>query len=138
MTAGGSRRTWRERAHDEDGLIGKILLAFLVIVVVLAVAAVDAGSIALSRVRTADLAQNAATAAADRFQQTHSRREAVRAALAAIADRDDNARMRDLTVASDGAVTVTVSDRAWTLVAGRLPFLDDLTTTTATQTHTPG
>jgi hypothetical protein len=133
-----TRLRWRERARREDGLVGKLVLAMLVIVVVLAIAAVDAGSIVLSRVRTADLAQSAATAASHRFAQTDSRREAVRAALAAIADRDDDARMRSLTIEKDGGVTVTISDRAWTLVAGRLPFLDDLTTATATQTHTPG
>ena len=127
----------RADIRREDGLIGKIVLAMLVVVVVLAVAAVDAGSIVLARVRVADLAQDAASAASDRFASTDSRREAVRAALAAIADRDESARMRSLTISSDGAVTVTVSDEAWTLVAGRLGFLDDLTTASATQTHTP-
>jgi hypothetical protein len=127
----------RPDLRREDGLVGKIVLAMLVVVLVLAVAAIDAGSIVLARVATASLAQDAASAASDRFASTQSRREAVRAALAAIADRDDTARMRSLTISSDGAVTVTVSDEAWTLVAGRLGFLDDLTTTTATQTHTP-
>lgn len=126
------------RAHvDERGLIGKVLLLILVIVVLSGVAAVDAGSIVLTHVRVADIAQDAAFAGGERFAETASRRQAVRAALAAIDDRDDDARMQSLRISSEGAVTVEVEDRAWSLLAGRLGFLrlDGIVMVTATQTH---
>ena len=122
---------------DERGLVGKLLLISLVVLVVLAIAAVDTGSILLARVRTADLAQDAASAGAQRYADSGSRRQATRAALATIVDRSDDAHLRSLTVDADGAVTVVVVERPSMLVAGHLAFLDDLTTVTATQTRSP-
>jgi hypothetical protein len=121
----------------EDGLVGKLVVIVLAVVVLVAVAAVDTGSILLARVRTTGLAQDAAFAAAERYGQTGSRRQSVRAALAAIADRDDDARLRSLRVTDDGRVTVVVSDQAWTLLTDRIPPLRDLATVTAKQDHAP-
>lgn len=127
----------RRSLGDERGLIGKVLLLIMVVVVLVGVALIDAGSIVLAHVRVSDIAQDAAFAGGERFAQTGSRRQAVRTALAAIDDRDDDARMRSLQISSDGAVTVEVEDRAWSLLAGRLGFLhlEGLVEVTATQTH---
>ena len=134
---GGDGRARRGMLDDERGLIGKVMLLILTLVLLAGVAVVDAGSIVLAHVRIADIAQDAAFAGGERFAETASRRQTVRAALAAIGERDDEARMRSLQISSDGVVTVEVQDQAWSLLTGHLGLfhLDDLATVTATQTH---
>jgi hypothetical protein len=121
---------------DERGLVGKLLVLWLLLVAILALAAVDAGSILMLRVRTGDLAGNAASAAAEEFGASRDERAAKLAALGTIAESDDRARLRRIEVRR-GAVTVEVSARADTIVVGRVPFLDDLTRVTVTRTSTP-
>lgn len=119
---------------DERGLIGKIILIWLVILGLVVVALIDGGSIVLARLRTNDLARDTAFAAEDRFSETGRRRQAVRAALATIAEADEDARLVELEVSGRGDVTVVVSDRAGTLLVGRFGFFEDLTTATASDT----
>lgn len=119
---------------DERGLIGKILLIWLVILGLVVVALIDGGSIVLTRLRTNDLARDAAFAAEERFSETGRRRQAVRAALTTIAETDEDARLVELEVSGRGDVTVVVSDRAGTVLVGRLGFFEDLTTATASDT----
>lgn len=120
---------------DERGLIGKLLVLWLVVLGLVVVVVVDAGSIALARLRTGELARDAGSAAAERFEETGKRREAVRAAQAAIAESDEDARLLQLEISGD-EVTVVVEDRAGTLLAGRFGFLDELTNVTASDTAT--
>jgi hypothetical protein len=112
---------------DERGLIGKVLVIWLVVFALIVVVAIDGASILISRVRTADLARNAASAGAATYAETEERREALGAALAVIEDADQDARLEDFDVSRRGEVTVVVTDRAGTLLLGRLGFLDDLT-----------
>ena len=119
---------------DERGLIGKILLLWLVILGLVVVALIDGGSIVLARLRTNDLARDVAFAAEERFSETGRRRQAVGAALATIAETDEDARLVELEVSGRGDVTVVVSDRAGTLLVGRFGFFEDLTTATASDT----
>jgi hypothetical protein len=119
---------------DERGLIGKVLLIWLVILGLVIVALIDGGSILLTRLRTNDLAWDAAFAAEVRFSETGRRRQAVRAALATIAETGGDARLVELEVSGQGDVTVVVSDRAGTVLVGRLGFFEDLTTATASDT----
>lgn len=122
------------RFAGERGLIGKVIVLWLVLVGVVALIGIDAVSIVLARLRTDDLAQDAGFAAAERLDETGDRREAVRAALAAIARSDEDARLQDLEVSTRGEVTVVVTDRVDTLLVGRFGILDELTTVTATDT----
>jgi hypothetical protein len=124
------------RVHtDERGLIGKILVLWLVILGLVVVGLVDGGSIVLARIRTHDLARDAAFAAEERFSETGKRREAVRAALASLGEADEDARLVELEVSGRGdEVTVVVSDHAGTLLIGRLGFFEHLTTATASDT----
>lgn len=121
-------------ARDERGLVGKLLVLWLVFLVLFVVAVFDAGSIVLARLRIADIAQDAAFASAQRFDETGERGQAVRAALASIASSDEDAMLKDLEISRRGEVTVVVTDRATTLLTGRIGFLDDLATVTATDT----
>jgi hypothetical protein len=121
---------------DERGLVGKLVVLSLLFVGLLAVAAIDAGSILFLRVRTVDLAGDAADAAADEFAASRDGRAAKLAALETIADSDDPARLQRIQLRR-GAVTVEISAQAGTIVVGRVPFLDDLATVTITRTVTP-
>ena len=127
------RRPGPPTLRDEHGLVGKLLLVWLLIVVLLGIAAVDAGSILMLRVRTGDLAGEAATAAAAEFAETRDERATKLAALGTIADSDDRARLERIDVRR-GEVTVEVSTRADTIVVGRVPFLDDFAKVTVTRT----
>ena len=53
------------RFGDERGLVGKILLVWLLVAAVIVVGAIDASSILLSRSRAADLAKDASISAAE-------------------------------------------------------------------------
>lgn len=119
---------------DERGLIGKILVIWLVILGLVVVALIDGGSIVLARLRTDDLARDAASAAEERFSETGRRRQAIRAALATVAETGEDARLVEVEFSDQGDVTVVVTDRAKTLLVGRLGFFEDLTEATASDT----
>lgn len=119
---------------DERGLIGKILVIWLVILCLVVVALIDGGSIVLARLRTNDLARDAASAAEERFSETGRRRQAIRAALATVTETDEDARLVEVDFSDQGDVTVVVTDRAGTLLVGRLGFFEDLTEATASDT----
>ena len=119
---------------DERGLIGKILLIWLVILGLVVMALIDGGSIVLARLRTNDLARDTAFAAEERFSETGKQRQAVRAARTTIAETDEDARLVELEVSGRGDVTVVVTDRAGTLLVGRFGFLEHLTEATASDT----
>jgi Flp pilus assembly protein TadG len=111
--------------RDDRGLIGKILLVWLLLLAVLVVGAIDAGSILLARSRTADLAKDASVSAAEALRQNGDEEQAKLAALDTIADADEPVRLKSIDVGLR-EVTVVLVVHADTLVVGRIPFLDDL------------
>jgi len=111
--------------RGEAGLVGKILLLWLLLLAVIVVVAIDAGSILLTRSRAADLADDASVSAAEAFGQTGDEQQAKLAALDTIADADEAVRLKRIDVGRR-EVTVVLVARADTLVVGRIPFLDDL------------
>ena len=115
--------------REEAGLVGKVLLLWLLLLAVVVVAAIDAGSILLTRSRAADLAEDASVSAAEAFGQTGDEQQAKLAALDTIADADEAVRLKRIDVGRR-EVTVVLVARADTLVVGRIPFLDDLETLT--------
>ena len=111
--------------RQEAGLVGKILLLWLLLIAVIVVVAIDAGSILLTRSRAADLADDASVSAAEAFGQTGDEQQAKLAALDTIADADEEVRLKRIEVGRR-EVTVVLIVRADTLVVGRIPFVDDL------------
>ncbi|HEY3265147.1 MAG TPA: hypothetical protein VGK12_08320 [Actinomycetota bacterium] len=111
--------------RDERGLVGKILLVSLLLAAVIVVAAIDAGSIVLTRSRAADLAKDASVSAAEALRRSGDEEQAKLAALHTIADADEPVRLKRIDVGRR-EVTVVLVVRADTLVVGRIPFLDDL------------
>jgi hypothetical protein len=117
--------------REEAGLVGKILLLWLLLLAVVVVVAIDAGSILLTRSRAADLAEDASVSAAEAFGQTGDEQQAKLAALDTIADADEAVRLKRIDVGRR-EVTVVLVVRADTLVVGRIPFVDDLEKLTVT------
>ena len=111
--------------RDDRGLVGKILLVWLLLLAVLVVGAIDAGSILLARSRAADLAKDASVSAAEALRQNGDEEQAKLAALDTIADADEPVRLKSIDVGRR-EVTVVLVVLADTLVVGRIPFLDDL------------
>ena len=111
--------------RDDRGLIGKILLVWLLLLAVLVVGAIDAGSILLARSKAADLAKDASVSAAEALRQNGDEEQAKLAALDTIADADEPVRLKRIGVGRR-EVTVVLVVHADTLVVGRIPFLDDL------------
>ena len=111
--------------RQEAGLVGKILLLWLLLLAAVVVVAIDAGSILLTRSRAADLAEDASVSAAEAFGQTGDEQQAKLAALDTIADADEAVRLKRIDVGRR-EVTVVLVVRADTLVVGRIPFVDDL------------
>jgi len=132
------RSSCRSSLGDDVGLVGKLLIIWLVASVLLFVALWDGGSIGIAYVRNANLAQDAARAGADRFEETGERRRARRTAIETVTAGDGDAQVEDVRVSRGGQITVIVTARAGTLVAGRIGFLDDLTLVTSTATASPG
>ena len=133
MTAGcGSR------VGDDGGLVGKLIIIWLIASAVLFVALWDGGSIGIAYLRNANLAQDAVRAGVERFEETGERRRARRTAIETVAAADGDARVEDVTVSRRGKITVVVTTDAGTLVAGRIGFLDDLTVVRSTATASPG
>jgi hypothetical protein len=139
MTTGPSRDDpfRHDPFRDERGLVGKILLVWLLLAAVIVVAAIDAGSILLTRSRATDLAKDASVSAAEALRQTGDEERAKLAALDTIADADEPVRLKRIRVGRR-EVTVVLVVRANTLVVGRIPFLDDLERVTVSgSTSTP-
>jgi hypothetical protein len=113
------------RFGDERGLVGKILLVWLLVAAVIVVGAIDASSILLTRSRAADLAKDASISAAEALRQGGDEEQAKLAALDTIADADEPVRLKRIDVGRR-EVTVVLVVRADTLVVERIPFLDDL------------
>jgi hypothetical protein len=113
------------RFGDERGLVGKILLVWLLVAAVIVVGAIDASSILLTRSRAADLAKDASISAADALRQGGDEEQAKLAALDTIADADEPVRLKRIDVGRR-EVTVVLVVRADTLVVERIPFLDGL------------
>ena len=115
----------RVRLQDDRGLVGKILLVWLVLAAFVVIAAIDASSILLVRSRASDLADDASVSAAEAFRQTGDEEQAKLAALDTIADADEPVHLKRIEVGRR-EVTVVLTARADTLVVDRIPFFDDL------------
>ncbi len=128
----------RRLATDERGLMGKLLILWIVLGVLFALAAYDAGQIMYARFKVTDAAQAASFDAASRYQQTKDGVVACQAALADVEQRYPGAKMRGCSIdPATGRVTVTVTRTAPTLLAHRLAFLRHLTRAKATDTSEP-
>jgi Flp pilus assembly protein TadG len=130
-------RARRIRWGDERGLLGKLALIIVLAVVLVVIAAVEAGSILYTRVRVEAVATAGAAAAAATFQTTGDAGDARDAALNLIRDRDEDARLTRFAVTPGGRVTVTVKKMASTFLLHRIGALDQWAVVRATERAGP-
>jgi uncharacterized membrane protein len=121
------------RAREERGLVGKILAVWLLVLALVVVLAIDGGTILLARIHTRDLAGTAAEAGAAAVDEGRSRERALQAALRALTNADEDARLEHFEV-TQSSVTAEVSDQVGTILIGRFGLLEDLTTARASVT----
>ncbi len=127
--------------RDQSGLVGKMIVVWLLIVAVLGVAAIDTASIAFTKFRLSDITSNAASDAANAFRSGHDKSAACDAATASVAQANSAAQIPTkggcMVNAQTGAVTVTVRIVAPTLVAKRVSFLKKYGEVSDTETNGP-
>jgi hypothetical protein len=121
------------RLSDDRGLVGKLIVVWLVLAAVVVLIAVDGGSILITRSRAEDLADDAAASASEAYRGSGDEESAKLAALDTIADADEPVRLKRIDVRRR-TVTVVVTTRADTWIVGRIPMVDDLTRLTVSGT----
>ena len=129
-----------KRLQTETGLVGKIVVIWLVILALLIVVALDAGSIVLTHFRLSDVAADAASDAANMWSREHNTTAACQVAVATVQEEDPGAHVAKdgcKINSSSGEVTITLRKQAETILAERLGFTADLTRVTQKETNGP-
>ncbi len=128
----------RGRASDERGLVGKLMVVWLLLFALLVVAAWDAGSIAITNFKLSNAADAASLDAATAYRDSSSSRDAEAAAQARVEQDVAGARITRFSIdPSTKEVTLTLVERASTLLAGRIGFLKHFTKVSASSTSGP-
>jgi Flp pilus assembly protein TadG len=113
-----------EYHQNEAGLIGKMIVIWLVVAAILVVGIYDFGAVMLSRIHVSDVAQRAATAAATTFRNTDDAAEACSTAATTVEEIDPRLRHPQKSWCkvdtANGEVTITLRGQSKTLVAHRL------------------
>ena len=132
----------KSEAKSEAGMVGKLLAVWLIVLAIFAVAALDATSIVVAHFHTSDIASNAASVAANDFKDTGNANLACKAATDSIHNADPSTALTQRggckVNGTTGAVKITVTKHANTLVAGRLSATKKYVTITVSATATPG
>lgn len=126
--------------RDDSGIVGKIIVIWLVLVVLLGVVAIDAASIFFARFRLSDAATVTAVTAATTYRSTKDVGAACEAARRAAAIEADGATLPKNFCRVDtgsGEVTIVMKKDASTLLAGRLPFTEEYTKIVVRETGRP-
>ena len=126
--------------HDETGLIGKMIVVWLLILGLLAVAAIDAASIAFTTYKLADAGAAAASEGALVYKRARDIRDTCERVAQVVSREDPTARLArgGCTVERPtGLVTVKVRKKANTLVAHRVPLTEKFAIVVVTETAGP-
>lgn len=126
--------------RTQSGLVGKMILIWLLLVAIIGIATIDTVSIAFTKFRTTDIAGNAAATAANAWRDTQDEDEACDAARERVAAEDPGAQVTKngcVVNEATGEVTITVRKEAATLVAGQLPWTKKLAKPEAVETSGP-
>ena len=133
------RRT-SELHRDQRGLVGKVMVVWLLLVAVLAMGAVDAGSIALTTFKLSSVATEAAIDGAVEFRKGSGAEAACAAVRTTVESMQPDLRLGknfcevDL---STSRVTVTLRTTAGTVLIGRLSFTKHYANVVASETNGP-
>lgn len=136
-----SRATSDRRTLGERGAIGTMIVVWVLVVVAIGIALIDAGSIVLTKFQLSDVASSAATQAANAYRGNQNEAGACQAAVQSIATDDQTAQLAKkggcVIDPTTGAVTITVRKVAKTILAGRLGFTKRFAKVLATETNGP-
>jgi hypothetical protein len=126
--------------RDEAGLVGKMIVIWLLILLLLAVAAIDAASIAFTTYKLSDVGAEAASEGALVFKKDHNIRETCQRVTQVVSQEEATAKVARGGCSIErptGLVTVKVRKRANTLVAQRLPWTKKFAVVVVTETAGP-
>ena len=111
--------------RDDAGLIGKIILAWLLVLALAVVAVIDTGSILVARFQAEASARTAASAGAEAYRATGDDGAARTAAEQALLG--DDVTLEGFAILDDGRARVVVVGDPSTIIAERIaPFVGDL------------
>jgi hypothetical protein len=126
--------------RDEAGLVGKMIVIWLLVLAVLAVAAIDAASIAFTTYKLSDVGAAAASEGALVYKKGHNIRETCGAVAQVVSKEEATAKVARGGCSIErptGLVTVKIRKRANTLVAQRLPWTKKFAVVVVTETAGP-
>ncbi len=126
--------------RDEAGLIGKMFAVWLLVLVLLAVAAIDAGSIAFTTYKLADAGAAAASEGARVYKRSHNVRDTCERVAKLLSEEEPTARLARggcRIEGPTGMVTVKIKKQANTLVAHRIPWTKEFARVVVTETAGP-
>ena len=136
----GMRRTLRRMHREQSGMVGKIIVVWLLFVAVLGIFAIDTASVLFTKFRLSDAAATAASTAASTYQNERDVTAACGAAELSVHQADPDAAMAKgwcKVDTSSGNVTITLRKTATTVIAGRFSFTSDLTKVVQRETASP-
>jgi hypothetical protein len=126
--------------RDETGLIGKMIVVWLLILALLAVAAIDAASIAFTTYKLADVGATAASEGALVYKKARDIRDTCERVVQVVSREESTARLArgGCTVERPtGLVTVKLRKRANTLMAHRISLTEKFAVVVVTETAGP-
>jgi hypothetical protein len=126
--------------RDEAGLVGKMIVIWLLILVILAVAAIDAASIAFTTYKLSDVGAAAASEGALVYKKAHDTRETCQRVAQVVSKEEPTAKVARGGCSIErptGLVTVKIRKRANTLVAQRVPWTEKFVVVVVTETAGP-
>ena len=126
--------------HDETGLIGKMIVVWLLILALLAVAAIDAASIAFTTYKLADVGAAAASEGALVYKKARDVRDTCERVAQVVEREEATARLArgGCTVERPtGLVTVKLRREANTLVVHRIPLTKKFANVVVSETAGP-
>jgi hypothetical protein len=126
--------------RDEAGLIGKMMVVWLLVLALLAVAAIDAASIAFTTYKLSDVGASAASEGARVYRLGHNIRDTCERVAQLLSEKEPTARLARGGCSVErptGLVTVKIRKRASTLMAHRIPLTEEFAVVVVTESAGP-
>jgi hypothetical protein len=126
--------------RDEAGLVGKMIVVWLLFLAVIAVAAIDAASIAFTTYKLSDVGSAAASEGALVFKADHDVRKTCARVARVVTAQEPAARVVRggcSVEAPTGLVTVKIQKLASTVIVHRISWTEDFASVTVTETAGP-
>ena len=135
----GMRATLRRVHREQSGVVGRIIVVWLLFVAVLGIFAIDTASVLFTKFRLSDAAATAASTAVSTYQNERDVTAACGAAELSVRQADPDATMGKgwCKVDTSGDVTITLRKTATSIIAGRFSFTRDLTKVVQRETASP-